>query len=78
MISFHKYYTHFDEHGTAKIFDIAPLRTNGHITVNPPSIQNVALLDGRAVLLIRNPFEAAVSAFTHWEGNSGHSLSVAP
>ena len=31
----------------------------------PPS-KNVALLDGRAVLLIRNPYEAAVSAFTHW------------
>ena len=54
------------------------MQTNGHITVNPPSIQNVALLDGRAVLLIRNPFEAAVSAFTHWEGNLGHSLSIAP
>ena len=26
----------------------------------------MALLDGRAVLLIRNPYEAAVSAFTHW------------
>ena len=45
---------------------------------NPPSIQNVALLEGRAVLLIRNPFEAAISAFTHWEGNSVHSLSVTP
>ena len=32
--------------------------------------QNVALLDGRAVLLIRNPYEAAVSAFTHWEAIS--------
>ena len=42
----------------------------------PSSPKNVALLDGRAVLLIRNPFEASVSAFTHWALNDHSSVQT--